>query len=131
MAEQGFLQRGLSGMRDGMRSAGRQIGQSAKKAANKAKASLGIVKKQLGFSDVDAYNDDVGEQDRRRRSRALLGNGDEPEFLGIAQQDPKRDLATVAPEYRAQVSSGLAAANSLTTGSTTVGKKASAENNRY
>jgi hypothetical protein len=130
MAEQGFLQRGLSGMRDGMRSAGRQIGQSAKKAANKAKASLGVIKKQLGFSDVDAFNDDVEQQDRRRRSRALLGN-DDPEFMGIAQQDPKRDLATLAPEFRAQVSSGLAAANSLTTGSTTIGKKASAENNRY
>lgn len=132
MAEQNFLQRGLSGMRDTVRElrtgegqgGAAAIGRSAKKAGGKVKAGLGKLKKTLGFSDVDTFDPDQENQRRRKRARELLGD-DEPSFAGMEKKNPNRDLSTVAPEFRAQVSSGLAAANSMTTGSTLVdgGKK--------
>src|SRR4051794_21510268 len=132
MAEQNFLQRGLSGLRETARElrtgegggAAAGIGRGAKKAAGKAKAGLGKIKKSLGFSGVDEFQPEEQDQQRRRkRARELLGD-DEPTFSG-APKDQRRDLSTVAPEFRAQVSAGLAAANSMTTGSTLVdgGKK--------
>ncbi|HEY4220239.1 MAG TPA: hypothetical protein VGO62_02835 [Myxococcota bacterium] len=133
MAEQNFLQRGLSGFRDTVRElrtgdgkgGAAQVGKGVKNAVGKAKAGLGKLKKTLGFSSTDAFDpDDQDEHRRRKRARELLGD-DEPTFTGTGQRDPHRDLSTVAPEFRAQVSSGLAAANSMTTGSTLVdgGKK--------
>lgn len=127
MAEPNFLQRGLSTFRDVVREArtgegksiGAAMGRAAKGAAGKAKASLGKIKKTLGFSDVDQMEPDEDQQRRRRRARELLGD-DEPAYSGILQRDTRRDLSTVAPEFRAQVSSGLAAANSMTAGSTLV-----------
>jgi hypothetical protein len=127
MAEQSFMQRGLQGFRDTMRDlrtgegkgGAAAIGRGAKKAAKNVKGGLGRLKKAFGFSYVDAFNEDIEEQRRRKRARQFMGD-DEPEYVGVRTQDPKRDLATVAPEYRAQVSSGLAAANSMTTGSTLV-----------
>jgi hypothetical protein len=132
MADQNFLQRGLSGMRDTVRELrtgegqGRAaaLGRSAKKAGNKVKTGFGKLKKTLGFSDVDSFDPDYDHHRRRKRARELLGD-DEPAFAGMDKKNPNRDLSTVAPEFRAQVSSGLVAANSLTTGSTLVdgGKK--------
>ena len=132
MAEQNFLQRGLSGFKDTVRSlrtgegdgAAAGLGKTAKKAAGKAKAGLGKIKRSLGFSGVDDFDPEIEDQRRRKRARELLGD-DEPAFAGVQKKDPKRDLSTVAPEFRAQVSAGLAAANSMTTGSTLVdgGKK--------
>lgn len=127
MAEQNFLQRGLSGMRETMREvrtgegkgAGAAVGRAARGAAGKAKAGLGKLKKALGFSQVDEFDPEQEQQKRRKRARELLGD-DEPSFTGVPQKDGRRDLSTVAPEFRAQVSSGLAAANSMTTGSTLV-----------
>lgn len=127
MAEQNFLQRGLSGMRETMREVrtgegkgpGAAVGRAAKGAVGKAKAGLGKLKKTLGFSEVDQYDPEEDQQKRRRRARELLGD-DEPSFTGVPQKDARRDLSTVAPEFRGQVSSGLAAANSMTTGSTLV-----------
>ena len=132
MAEQNFLQRGLSGFRDTVRElrtgegkgTAAAAGRAAKNAGAKAKSGLGKLKKTLGFSTVDTFDPEEQDQQRRRkRARELLGD-DEPTFTGAAK-DPKRDLSTVAPEFRAQVSAGLAAANSMTTGSTLVdgGKK--------
>jgi hypothetical protein len=147
MADQNFIQRGLSGMREAVRpretrearteggksgkaegdkqGVGSAVGRAAKGAVGKAKAGLGKLKKTLGFSGVDEMEpEDNDQQQRRRRARELLGD-DEPSFAGIPQKDGRRDLSTVAPEFRAQVSSGLAAANSMTVGSTLVdgGKK--------
>ncbi len=119
MAEQGFLQRGLTGFRDTMRGVGSAVNRAATGAAKKAKASMGTVKKSMGFSDVDAFNDDI-EQERRKKKAARFFGDDEPSFVGVRTEDPKRDLSTVAPEFRGQVSSGLAAANSQTAGSTLV-----------
>jgi hypothetical protein len=133
MPEQNFLQRGLSGFRETVRElrtgegkgGAAQVGKSVKNAGAKMKAGLGKLKKTLGFSGVDEWTpEEQDEQRRRKRARELLGD-DEPTFTGNGQKDPRRDLSTVAPEYRAQVSAGLAAANSMTTGSTLVdgGKK--------
>lgn len=127
MAEQNFIQRGLAGMRDAVREArtgegkgtGAAVGRAAKGAIGKAKAGLGKLKKSLGFTDVDHFDPDEDQQKRRRRARELLGD-DEPSYAGVPRNDPRRDLSTVAPEFRAQVSSGLAAANSMTAGSTLV-----------
>jgi hypothetical protein len=127
MAEQNFLQRGLRGVRDTLREVrtgegkgtGAAIGRATKGAVGKAKAGLGKIKRSLGFSDVDQFDPEQEQQQRRRRARELLGD-DEPTFTGVPQKDARRDLSTVAPEFRAQISSGLAAANSMTTGSTLV-----------
>lgn len=119
MAEQSFLQRGLSGFRDTMRGVGQAVGRAATATAKKAKASLGNIKKSAGFSDVDAFNDDIEQERRKKKAQRFFGD-DEPSFVGVRTEDPKRDLSTVSPEFRAQVSSGLAAANSQTTGSTIV-----------
>ena len=140
MPEQNFLQRGLSGFRDTVRElrtgegkgGAAQVGKAAKGAVGKAKAGLGKIKRSLGFSTVDEFQvEDQDEQRRRKRARELLGD-DEPTFGG-SPKDPKRDLSTVSPEFRAQVSSGLAAANSLTTGSTLVdgGKAQKDPNERW
>ena len=118
MAEQSFLQRGLTGFRQTVRTAGRQIGETARNAAKQPKAGIGIIKKKFGFSMVDAMDDPEGQR-RRRKARAFLGD-DDPAHMGVRMNDPRRDLATVSPEYRAQVSAGLASANSMTTGSTLV-----------
>jgi hypothetical protein len=119
MAEQSFLQRGLTGFRDTMRNVGQSVGRAANGAAKKAKAQMGSVKKSMGFSDVDAFNADEEEQRRKKKAQRFFGD-DEPSFVGVRTDDPKRDLSTVSPEFRAQVSSGLAAANSQTSGSTLV-----------
>ncbi|MDP2345948.1 MAG: hypothetical protein Q8O67_33720 [Deltaproteobacteria bacterium] len=123
MADQSFLQRGLTGFRDTMRGVGQAMGKAAQGAAKKAKASMGNVKKSMGFSDVDAFNDDVETERRKNKARKFFGD-DEPSFVGVRTEDPKRDLSTVAPEFRGQVSSGLAAANSQTAGSTLVDRGA-------
>jgi hypothetical protein len=127
VAEQNFLQRGLNGFRDTVRElrtgegkgGAAAIGRGAKKAGKGIKAGLGKLRRTFGFSDKDTFNEDIDEQRRRRKARQFMGD-DEPEYVGVRTQDPKRDLSTVAPEFRAQVSSGLAAANSMTTGSTLV-----------
>src|SRR5687768_1039606 len=110
MADQNFLQRGLSGMRDTMRElrtgegqgGAAAIGRSAKKAGGKMKAGLGKLKRTLGFSDVDSFDPDLDQQRRRKRARELLGD-DEPSFAGMDKKNASRDLSTVAPEFRAQV----------------------------
>lgn len=119
MADQSFLQRGLTGFRDTMRNVGQSVGRAATGAAKKAKAQMGAVKKSAGFSDVDAFGADEDEQNRKRRAARFFGD-DEPSFVGVPTTNPKRDLSTVSPEFRAQVSSGLAGANSQTSGSTLV-----------
>ncbi|MCC7072588.1 MAG: hypothetical protein IT383_14765 [Deltaproteobacteria bacterium] len=127
MAEQGFLQRGLTGMRNTVREVrtgegkgtAAAVGKSAKKAIGKAKAGLEKVKRGLGFSGVDDF-DGAAEDEQRRRKRARELIGDDEPTLVPKEAEPRRDLSTVAPEFRAQISAGLAAANSMTTGSTLV-----------
>jgi hypothetical protein len=119
MAEQSFLQRGLSGFRDTMRNVGRSVQDGAQRAVKKAKAQLSAVKRSFGYSDVDAFNADEDEQRRRKKAQLFFGN-DEPAHVGLRTEDPRRDLGTVAPEFRGQVSAGLASANSKTAGSTIV-----------
>lgn len=119
MAEQSFLQRGLSGFRDTMRNVGRSVQDGAQRAVKKAKAQLSAVKRSFGYSDVDAFNADEDEQRRRKKAQLFFGN-DEPSHVGLRTEDPRRDLGTVAPEFRGQVSAGLASANSKTAGSTIV-----------
>ena len=87
------------------------VGRSVKSGAQKVKTGLGKLKKTLGFTDIDQYDPDEEKEQRRKRARELLGD-DEPSYTGPAR-DMRRDLTTVAPEFRAQVSSGLAAANSI------------------
>ncbi len=120
MAEQSFLQRGLAGFRDTMRNVGRAVSQAAQGAVKKAKSSMGgAVRGARGHSDVDAYNEDIEDQRRKKKAQRFFGD-DEPSFVGVRTDDPRRDLATVSPEFRGQVSAGLAAANSHTSGSTLV-----------
>lgn len=97
-----------------------RLGRSARKGIRRAKAGLKNLQVALGFSSLDTYEDDPDEQQRRRRARALIG--DDLSAVCVQQDQAKgRNLnATVAPEFRAQVAAGFAAANTYTTGSTTV-----------
>jgi hypothetical protein len=109
-----ILKRGMQGVRDGLN----RTGQATKKAIQRAKGGL----KQLtgaGFSPVDQYTEEDDEQRRKKKAAKFFGD-DEPSFVSVRKNDPRRDLSTIAPEFRAQVSAGLAAANSHTTGSTLV-----------
>lgn len=109
-----ILQRGMQNVRDGIN----RTGQATKRAIQRAKGGL----KNLtgtGFSPVDSYTEEDDEQRRKKKAARFFGD-DEPSFVSVRKSDPKRDLSTIAPEFRAQVSAGLAAANSHTTGSTLV-----------
>ena len=128
MAEPNIFQRGLNGMRETMKqlrggdAKNPTIGQQARRGLQRAKASLKNLKAHFGFSDVDAYNEDIADDRRRKRSRAFLSADDEPtSAFGLKKKEVHRDLSTISPEFRAQIASGLAAANSMTTGSTLVG----------
>ena len=126
MAEPNIFQRGLNGMRETMkqlRGDGKPtIGQQARRGLQRAKAGFKTLKSHFGFSDVDLYNEDIDQDKRRKRAREFLfGDDDGGTGIGLKKKDVHRDLGTISPEYRAQVSAGLAAANSMTTGSTLVG----------
>ncbi len=126
-AAPGLLQRSLQnlgqqvkGLRTGEGdSQGAKLNRSAKKGLKKAKGGLSGLKVAFGFTEaVDGYEEESDEQrSRKRRQRALLGE----EAMMFVPKDgtQSRDLqSTVAPEFRAQVSAGLASANSMTAGST-------------
>lgn len=94
-------------------------GKAGKSRGAKGKRALGGALGLGGALYVDAFDDDEDLRDRKRRARYLLGDDEAPVF--IAKSGEHRDLnATVAPEFRAQVASGLARANTMTTGSTLV-----------
>lgn len=124
----GLLQRSLNTIRDTARALttgqgkGRaaRLGKGARKSLQKAKGSFKNLKVALGFSGVDAYDDDLDDQRRKKRARTLIGYDDRVVYAEKSHQNADINK-TVAPEYRAQVAAGLAGANSMTTGSTIVG----------
>lgn len=97
-----------------------RLGRSARGGIRRAKSGLKNLGISLGFAPVDAYEEDVEDQRRRKRARAILGDDGPSVFLGQDASQARDLRATVAPEFRAQVAAGLAAANTLTTGSTLV-----------
>jgi len=126
MADPGLVQRGLKNLSESVHavrtgegeSASARLGQSFKRAGKKAKSSFARLTTLLGLTvGLDAYDDDVDDQRRRKRARALIG-GSEIDFVAKSPGEHRDLAATVAPEFRAQVASGLAAANSHTMGST-------------
>jgi hypothetical protein len=132
MAEPNLIQRGLTGFRETVKQlrqpegqdAGGRVGRGgagggAKKTGKAKGGLLGKLGRALGFSTVDAYNEDFEEQQRRKKARAFFGD-DEPSFVGVRGTEAKRDLSSVSPEFRDQVSTGLSAANTMTTGTTLV-----------
>jgi hypothetical protein len=71
----------------------------------------------IGVGTVDAFDLDPDEQRRRARAYELIG--EDEEYILVERDGSNRDLmATVAPEYLAQVTSGIARAHTLTIGST-------------
>lgn len=126
MAEPNLVQRGLQSLSDGFKAVrtgegktpAARLGKSVRRGAAKAKTSFSRLTTLLGLTvGVDAFDDDLDDQRRRKRAQELIGN-EEPLFVA-RQPNETRDLnATVAPEYRGQVAAGLAAANSHTMGST-------------
>lgn len=129
MATQNLVQRSLrslnqtvtafrTGEGDG---AAARLGRSTRRGIERAKAGLkNLGGASVGSSSVDAYEDDVDDQRRRRKARSLIGD-DAPMVFVAKDGAETRDLnATVAPEFRAQVAAGLAAANTMTAGSTLV-----------
>lgn len=132
MATQNLLQRSLRSLGESVRalrtgegdSGAAKLNRSARQGVRKAKSSLKNLSVTLGFSAVDAYEDDAEEQQRRRRARNLLSDDTPMVFMQQNGTDGRDLNATVAPEFRAQVAAGFAAANTLTTGSTLVGSDA-------
>ncbi len=123
MAEPNLVQRGLQSLSDGFKGlrTGQGNGQAArlgKSVRRGAATSIQRLSTLLGLTvGVDAFDDDLDEQRRRKKAQELIGI-DEPLFVA-RQPNETRDLnATVAPEFRGQVAAGLAAANSHTLGST-------------
>ena len=126
MAQGGIVQRSLQNLSQTVRAVrtgegegkAAQFGRSARRGLAKAKKGFSSITNRFGgLSEVDAFEEETADQDRRRRARQLLGDTEGAQFtLGRSEN---RDLgATVAPEYRAQVTAGLANANSMTAGST-------------
>ncbi len=112
----------MQGVREGLQRAGeglQKAGQATKRGIQRARGQQSKDVERAGFSQVDAYTEEDDEQRRKKKARSFFGD-DEPSFVSVRKSDPKRDLSTIAPEFRAQVSAGLAAANSHTTGSTLV-----------
>jgi len=126
VAQGGIVQRGLQNLSQTVRAVrtgegegkAARFGKSARRGLAKAKSGFsGLTSRFGGMSEVDAYEEDVTDRDRRRKARQLLGDHDAE--LYTLPRNENRDLAsTVAPEFRAQVTAGLATANSMTTGST-------------
>ncbi len=118
-----LLKRSMQGVREGIARAGeglQKAGQATKRGIQRARGQGSKeVQAKPGFTEVDAYTEEDDEQRRKKKARNFFGD-DEPSFVSVRKSDPKRDLSTIAPEFRAQVSAGLAAANSHTTGSTLV-----------
>jgi hypothetical protein len=118
-----LLKKSMQGVRDGLARAGQGLqkaGQATKRGIQRAKGQGSKeVQAKAGFTEVDAYTEEDDEQRRKKKARNFFGD-DEPSFVSVRKSDPKRDLSTISPEFRAQVSAGLAAANSHTTGSTLV-----------
>jgi len=130
MAQPNLVQRSLQSLNRSVRAlrtgegdgSAAALGRAAKKGLKKAKSNMDELALALGLGGMipDGYDEDIGDQRRRKKIRTLMGEEETVFIMKDGAED--RDLSkTVAPEYRAQVSSGLAAANSMTAGSTLVG----------
>jgi|GEM_PF-1106030 len=142
----GLLQRGLNNLRNNARtresgteradgkSEGKgagKLGKAGKKSLSKAKGGLKNLRAHLGFSGVDAYEDDYEEQRRRKRVRQLI-NPDEEEVVFTPRSGENQNIQeTIAPEFRGQMAAGLAAGNSLTSGSTIVSNRTAHDDNEH
>jgi hypothetical protein len=129
MAKPNLVQRGLRNLGSTARAVrtgegdgkAAKLGKAARKGLKKAKAGMDNLAATLGFGGIqaDAYEEEPEEHRRRKAARMIFAE-DAPVFVQRDGTDG-RDLATtVAPEFRAQVSAGLAAANTMTAGSTLV-----------
>lgn len=132
MERQNLVQRSLRGLGESVRAlrtgegdgSAARLGRSARQGVKRARAGLKNLGATLGFSTVDAYEDDTEEQQRRRRARVFLSDDGPPLYVPQEARQGRDLQSTVAPEFRAQVAAGFAAANTLTTGSTLVGSDA-------
>lgn len=128
MAEPSLLQRGFKTMReaftalrtggDGENKTG-ALGRAQRKGEAKSGGADGVGQARVGargLSETDAYDD--GEDERRRRRARQMVMGNQEAEVVATPNTPERDLQQLAPEFRAQIVGGLAAANSFTAGST-------------
>ncbi len=135
-AQPGLLQRGLNNLRNNTRlresgtdraegkaaegKGAAKAGKSARKGVSKAKGGLKNLRVHLGFSGIDAYDEDYEDQRRRRRARQVI-NPDDEEAVFTPMSGPNRDInENVAPEFRAQVAAGFVEGYSHTSGSTII-----------
>ena len=129
MAKPNLVQRGLQNLNTTARAVrtgegegkAAKLGKAARKGLKKAKDGMDNLAASLGFGGIqaDAYEEEPEEHRRRKAARMIFAE-DAPVFVQRDGTDG-RDLATtVPPEFRAQVSAGLAAANTMTAGSTLV-----------
>ena len=129
MAKPNLVQRGLRNLGQTARAVrtgegdgkAAKLGKAAKKGLRKAKAGMDGLAGALGFGGIqaDAFEEEPDEH-RRRKAAQLIFAEDAPVFVQRDGTDGRDLNTTVAPEFRAQVSAGLAAANTMTAGSTLV-----------
>ena len=129
MARPNIVQRGLRNLsttarqvRTGEGDTGAsKLGKAARKGLKKAKAGMDNLAATLGFGGIqaDAFEEDPTEHRRRKAAQLIFGE-DDAVFIQRDNTDGRDLNSTVAPEFRAQVASGLAAANTMTAGSTLV-----------
>ena len=98
-----------------------KAGKAKKKGKADGKTGIGVGGSLgIGIGSVDGYEDDGEEQRKRRRANWALGDGDEPVIMNPSDGRTGDRLASIAPEFRPQMLARMAAANSMSSGTTLV-----------
>ncbi|MBN2360367.1 MAG: hypothetical protein JXR83_13015 [Deltaproteobacteria bacterium] len=98
----------------------RKAGRAKKKGKADGKSGIGVGGSLgVGVGSVDAYEDDGEEQRKRRRANWALGD-DEPVIMNPSDGRVGDRLSAIAPEFRPQMIARMAAANSMSSGTTLV-----------
>lgn len=97
-----------------------KAGKAKKKGKADGKTGIGVGGSLgIGIGSVDGYEDDGEEQRKRRRANWALGE-DEPVIMNPTDGRIGDRLASIAPEFRPQMIARMAAANSMSSGTTLV-----------
>ncbi len=97
-----------------------KAGKAKKKGKADGKTGIGVGGSLgIGIGSVDGYEDDGEEQRKRRRANWALGD-DEPMIMNPTDGRTGDRLASIAPEFRPQMIARMAAANSMSSGTTLV-----------
>lgn len=97
---------------------GKKSGKAKRKGRSGKSAGIGVGGAGgIELSEIDAWEDDPDQQRRRQSFLDLLGS-DDTVLLNDDLEDVLEPMETIAPEFRPQVTTRMAAARSFTSGST-------------